>query len=230
MRAATVEEIKSTALLLMRRDGSTDVRFTDIARDMGVTPPALYRYFPDRDALLTALVSDAWRDLAAELSNAVALSDGASLHQALGSICTAYRAWAHADPPRFALIFGLPLPHYAPPESARTYESARQARASLEVLLRAAITRGQTQTPAVDSIDDRLVDYLTAQGSHEEPQIPALAYQGLLHAWITIHGFVSLDVFGHLDGLSPQARDALFDSHVALAGLELGITPTTPSC
>ena len=43
-RAATVEEIKSTALALMREEGTTDVRFTDIARVMGMTPPALYRY------------------------------------------------------------------------------------------------------------------------------------------------------------------------------------------
>ena len=44
----------------MREQGTTDVRFTDIARVMGMTPPALYRYFADRDELLTDLITDAY--------------------------------------------------------------------------------------------------------------------------------------------------------------------------
>ena len=48
-RLATVAEIKATALQLMRDSGTTDARFTDIARVMGMTPPALYRYFGDSD-------------------------------------------------------------------------------------------------------------------------------------------------------------------------------------
>ena len=40
-RTATIEEIKATALDLMRETGTTDARFTDIARVMGMTPPAL---------------------------------------------------------------------------------------------------------------------------------------------------------------------------------------------
>ena len=70
-RAATLTEIKQTALELMREHGTTDVRFTDIARVMGLTPPALYRYYADRDELLTDLITDGYRDLAAALAVAV---------------------------------------------------------------------------------------------------------------------------------------------------------------
>ena len=59
-RAATVEEIKEVARGLMREQGTTDVRFTDIAQEMGMTPPALYRYYADRDELLTDLITDAY--------------------------------------------------------------------------------------------------------------------------------------------------------------------------
>src|SRR5918998_3110105 len=62
-RAATIEEIKQTALTLMRRSGTADGRFTDIARAMDMTPPALYRYFADRDELLNALIADAYDGL-----------------------------------------------------------------------------------------------------------------------------------------------------------------------
>ena len=49
----------------MREQGTTDVRFTDIARVMGMTPPALYRYYADRDELLTDLIADAYSELGA---------------------------------------------------------------------------------------------------------------------------------------------------------------------
>ena len=54
----------------MREQGTTDVRFTDIAKEMGVTPPALYRYYADRDALLTDLIADAYRELGREVAEA----------------------------------------------------------------------------------------------------------------------------------------------------------------
>src|SRR6187431_3032 len=69
-RAATIEEIKATALQLMREQGTTDVRFTDIARVMGMTAPALYRYFADRDDLLGDLISDSYEHLGAAVAAA----------------------------------------------------------------------------------------------------------------------------------------------------------------
>ena len=56
----------------MRERGSTQVHFADIARAMGMTAPALYRYFDDRDDLLTALIRDAYNDLGDTLAKAVA--------------------------------------------------------------------------------------------------------------------------------------------------------------
>jgi AcrR family transcriptional regulator len=67
-RAATVEEIREVARGLMREQGTTDVRFTDIAKEMGMTPPALYRYYADRDALLTDLIAEAYSELGREVA------------------------------------------------------------------------------------------------------------------------------------------------------------------
>ena len=69
-RSATIDEIKRTALDLMREQETTDVRFTDIARVMGMTPPALYRYFADRDELLTELIVDAYTELGTAVATA----------------------------------------------------------------------------------------------------------------------------------------------------------------
>src|SRR3954471_23487302 len=112
-RAATIEEIKGTALDLMREQHTTDVRFTDIARVMGMTPPALYRYFADRDELLTALITDAYDDLGAQVAGARTGVADDDIGGRWALAAEAYRAWAHREPQQFALILGMPVPGYA---------------------------------------------------------------------------------------------------------------------
>lgn len=50
------EQIVATALEMIVTDGESAVAMRPLAARLGVTPMALYRYFPDRDALLLALV------------------------------------------------------------------------------------------------------------------------------------------------------------------------------
>src|SRR3954467_3211542 len=97
-RMATVDEIKSTALDLMRQQGTTDVRFTDIARVMGMTPPALYRYYADRDELLTALIADGYGVLGAQVAEALRPLPADDLAGRWLAAATAYREWARSEP------------------------------------------------------------------------------------------------------------------------------------
>ena len=99
----------------MREQGNTDVRFSDIARAMGLTPPALYRYYADRDELLTEMITDGYRNLGAALLVPVQAEEPADPQAHLLLVAGAYRAWAMAEPHRFALIFGPPVPGYAAP-------------------------------------------------------------------------------------------------------------------
>ncbi|UOR02441.1 TetR/AcrR family transcriptional regulator [Leucobacter allii] len=50
------ERIVDTALEVVATDGESGLSMRPLAARLGVTPMALYRYFPDRDALLLALV------------------------------------------------------------------------------------------------------------------------------------------------------------------------------
>ncbi len=141
-RAATIEEIKQTALQLMHTQGTTDLRFSDIAREMGMTAPALYRYFADRDELLTAMIVDAYNDLGDAVAKArdqVPVDDPTGRLYAVGQ---AYRAWARAEPQRFALILGMPVPGYAAPEGGPTTEAAQRAMAQLKALFFDAAEQG----------------------------------------------------------------------------------------
>ena len=138
-RAATVEEIKEVARGLMREQGTVDVRFTDIAKEMGMTPPALYRYFADRDALLTELIAEAYRELGREVAEAREQRDPDDVGGRWIAVGTAYRNWARREPAQFALILGMPVPGYVAPEDGPTTDAAKDAMAQLSLLfIRAA--------------------------------------------------------------------------------------------
>jgi AcrR family transcriptional regulator len=87
------------ALRQLAEGGPAAVAINAIARELGVSGPALYRYFRNRDALLTELVLDAYNDLADALTGTPSLAH-------------AYRAWALAQPHRYRLLFSAPLPGY----------------------------------------------------------------------------------------------------------------------
>ena len=173
-RAATVEEIKEVARGLMRDQGTTEVRFTDIAKEMGMTAPALYRYYADRDELLTALITDAYRELGravAEARESRGPDDIAGRWVAAG---TAYRDWARREPAQFALILGLPVPGYVAPEDGQTTEAAKDAMAQLAALFIRAAELGVLGEPLVREVSDEMA--ACAADKHpelSEQQVPA---------------------------------------------------------
>jgi len=79
VRAATVEEIKDTARGLLVADGPEAVSLRAIGREMGMTAPALYRYFGSRDELLTRLIVDAYDSLGAAAEASETAVDRADL-------------------------------------------------------------------------------------------------------------------------------------------------------
>ena len=52
----------------------------------------------------------------------------------------------------------------------------------------------------------------------------------MLQAWAALHGFTSLEAYGHLDWLTPEARDALFLSQVRLIAKTSGLPAPTDAC
>jgi AcrR family transcriptional regulator len=222
-RAATIEEIKATALVLMREQHTTDVRFTDIARVMGMTPPALYRYFADRDELLTQLITDAYNDLGARVAHARDEGAEADIGGRWLAAAAAYRSWARQEPEQFSLILGMPVPGYSAVEEGPTTEAAKRAMSQLSVLFVDAAERGKLHRPLIRDVDDSLLT--CADDKHPELNgiLAPESFQAMLQAWASLHGFTSLEAYGHLDWLTAEARDALFLSQVHLIAETSGL-------
>jgi AcrR family transcriptional regulator len=93
--------------LLAERDGDT-VSLREIARDVGVSATAVYRHFPDKGALMTALAREGLTRLAAAQRRAAeAHGGGAKGFSATGR---AYVRFALTNPALFRLIFASPMP------------------------------------------------------------------------------------------------------------------------
>ncbi|MCX5387095.1 TetR/AcrR family transcriptional regulator [Streptomyces sp. NBC_00083] len=98
------EEIKRYAWEQIATAGAGALSLNAIAKRMGLSGPALYRYFAGRDELIAELVDDAYRGLADALS--APSGPGADL----AALARTLRGWALDDPHRYLLVCGTPVP------------------------------------------------------------------------------------------------------------------------
>ena len=207
-RAQMLQEIKDAALRQLAEGGPQALSINAIAKELGVSGPALYRYFAGRDALLTALIADAYTDLTAAL-------DGAG--PGLPALAHAYRAWAVAQPHRYRLLFGAPLPGY----DAHDDRLVAAAQPAMNVLL-SRLGPGPAPEP-------RLAAQLTAwarRGGSADTD-PATALRAVV-AWSRLHGLVGLEIEGNFASMGLDA-DALFAAEVdALSSGRRPVAPDRP--
>lgn len=224
VRAATIEEIKATAMRMLREHGA-DLRFADIAREMGMTAPALYRYYADRDELLSALMVDGFTEMSAQLTAALDTAEPDDLAGRIRAAAVSYRDFAKADPARFSLLFGLPNPGFGNHSEHTSGPAAAATMVALEQFLRGVIDHGQLAHPLIRHVGPRWTAEADTVQAADGARVPADAYQALLHFVAAVHGFACLESFEHLNWISVQARDELFDAQIELLILAMGARP-----
>jgi len=216
VRAATITEIKEIACRHMAEKGAAALSLRAIAREMGMTSPALYRYFASRDDLVTVLIVDAYNALADALEAARDACTQDDHAGCLAAIAHAYRSWALASPQEYALIFGTPIPAYeAPPDMTRP--AAVRGMMVFLGILEAAQRSGQ------GDFTDVYADFSPDLQAQLQPWLDKLQFGGdpeLLHLalghWGLIHGLVSLEIFGHLDpNMAKETSGALYRAEIA---------------
>ena len=173
-RAQMRQEVKDAALRQLADGGPGALSLNAIAKELGVSGPALYRYFAGREALLTELILDAYADLTTAISTA---------DRRLPALATAYRAWATAHPHRYRLLFGAPLPG-GDAHDAKLVEAARKA---MDVLLTRAGPGPQPTQPLAEALRGWTRDR-GADGVDPGTALHAVT------AWSRLHGFVSLEI------------------------------------
>src|ERR1700757_4132856 len=115
-RAELTREIKEEARRQLAAAGADALSLRAVARELGMVSSALYRYYPGRDELLTALIIDAY-DALGEVAERAISSAGGSGRARWIAACRAVRDWARSNPHEYALIYGSPVPGYRAPEA-----------------------------------------------------------------------------------------------------------------
>ncbi len=106
----TAEQILETALTLFQTGGSKTLSMRLLADRLSVRPSSLYRYFPDRDALLGALRDLAVRDLHAAVRHA---AQGQTPEAAFRAAAQSYLDYARVHPHLYSLVLA-PKAVYSP--------------------------------------------------------------------------------------------------------------------
>jgi AcrR family transcriptional regulator len=217
LRSATVAEIKNLARRLLDAGGPSAISLRAIAREMGMTAPAIYRYFPNLEALVHALTEDLYDELrvAIETARDAAPTDDPLLQ--LVEMARAFRRWSLAHPSEFGLMFGSPVPGVDLFEEGcltPDHAGARFGAPFLEAFARAWQIK-PTPTPPVEVIEAQLGPHLAEYiALHPDGDMPVEIIYAYLASWIRLYGVVAMEVFGHLRW-AMTAVEPLFELELA---------------
>jgi AcrR family transcriptional regulator len=212
LRAWTRDEIKAAAWRQLAEHGVEGLSVNAIAKELGMTGPALYRYITSRDELLADLVVDAWNALADAVERAAEETAGASAARRLGAIGLAYRAWAMAQPHRYRLAVQTRL-------GSEGFPATPAAQRSWVVILDAIEDLPEARRPkrALPADLRAQLDAWT-ELRRGQPRSPDILLRGVVF-WSRLHGLIILELDRHLAAMQLDA-ELLYRTELAELGGE----------
>ncbi|MEV7046076.1 TetR/AcrR family transcriptional regulator [Amycolatopsis sp. NPDC051061] len=215
LRAQTFQEIEDSSFAIIDTDGVHALTIAALARAMAMSAPAVYRYFPSRDALIAHLVTLSYQQLATAMQEAVAGSRRAPRAR-VRLLVAAYRDWALRHRRRYGMLFAERADDARGQAAART--PLDQAMALLiDLLVAIQDTASADRRTGDRALDEQLRRWARAQ---ERPDATPRAATAAIRIWTRIHGIVSLELTGIFDNRTIEAQ-RLIDLEIddALASL-----------
>jgi AcrR family transcriptional regulator len=221
---ATVEEIKSVARALMAREGSSSINVRAVAREMGMTASALYRYFPSREAILTALIREAYDAVGETVEQAVAAAPQDSTATAILAGVHAFRRWALDHPQEYGLIYGTPVPGYEAPEEETREPAMRTSFALLRELAR-GLQLGMITPPRDDLLTPQVRDLMCGMAAEKKQviELPAAVWVVAMQFWVVLYGAINAEIFHQLPEPMHAGAEHFFDHTMRRALAVLGV-------
>jgi len=221
VRAELTREITETARRQLATEGAAALSLRAVAREMGMVSSAVYRYFPSRDDLLTALIIDGYNALGAAAEQA----DGACRRDDYPgrwlAACRAVRDWALAHPHEYSLVYGSPVPGYQAPE--QTIGPASRVAAVLGKIIGDAQASGVLDPPALcPAPPDSFAPDAARLRESVLPEVPDEVAARALATWASVFGLVSFELFGQFENVVTD-RGGYFDHAVRCLGAVIGI-------
>lgn len=232
LRAQTVDEIKAVARAQLEEGGPEAIQLRAVARAVGLTAPALYRYFPSREDLVDELTVEVFDELIGEMEAARDSRPEDDLAGRLRATSHAFRSYAIAHPARFRLLFATPPRGMDDPDA--TSDACAEASSRFGNVFAAQFRdvweRRPFPVPADDDLVPALADeihpYWTWIDTEFAPGMPKGALVAFVQAWVRLYGLVSMEVLGHLDWAVTDGAP-LLDQLLADIAREWGLAPAT---
>jgi AcrR family transcriptional regulator len=226
VRAATTQEILQTARRLLVEEGPDAISLRAIAREMGMTAPALYRYFGSHEDLLRGVVGNIFGDLADHVRDAIhtaadSFGDDLSPEDLMGvkllAGCREFRAWAIGHVPEFGMVFGSQVPGIEIEILHADHSDEcgfRFGQVFLD-LFGDLFRRRPFPIPTDDEIAPAMRSQLARYRDLTGAGLPLGALQTFLRCWVLLYGSVGLEISGHLrfalDDAAPMFELVLAD-------------------
>lgn len=222
VRDATVAEIKSTARALLVREGPDALTLRAIAREMGMTPTALYRYFPSHEEIVAGVCRDVLDELTATLA---AARDTVGTDDPVGRLmaaCREFRRWSLAHPREFHLTFAsavdkAPVGHEEPGTDLSF--GAVFLGIFVEIWDHAPFA-----VPDEADLPPDLVGQVHRLSAAVGDPLPVGAGVAYLAGWVRLYGAVTIEAFGHL-GFALEDPEPMFEAMLADMRRQLSTPP-----
>lgn len=217
-RIEVTAAIKDEARRQLVAEGAAKLSLRAVARELGMVSSALYRYFPSRDDLLTALIIDAYDSLGESAERAHESVAGAGPLERWVATCEAVRHWSLDHPHEYALIYGSPVPGYTAPQ-ATVPPAARVGLLLIGIVRDAHQGSGLPELPAVP---EDLQAEAARIAADLAPDLPSEVAAPLVAAWAQLFGLVGFELFGQFNRVV-EDREPFFRHAVRQLGRSVGL-------
>jgi AcrR family transcriptional regulator len=194
--AATTTRIVDAARHLLAHHGEVTLRA--VAREMGMTAPALYRYAASHEELVRMVAIAVDADVATRIAAAADRQSSDDPATRLIAAAVEFRSWALTNREEFALVFTN-----VDVDCLNELNASASTGMFFSSQLFALWAERQFPVPSLDDLDPGLAEIL------RDPQVPADLsavpdeLRGLVwvlqRAWSRLYGTVTLEVFRHID-------------------------------
>ncbi|MFC3995620.1 TetR/AcrR family transcriptional regulator [Nocardiopsis sediminis] len=220
VREELTREITDTARRHLATEGASGLSLRAVARELGMASSAIYRYFPSRDDLLTALIIDGYNAVGDAVEQADAACERGAYAARWRAVCHAVRDWALAHPHEYALLYGSPVPGYSAPRD--TVPAAVRDTAVFGAIVADAHRAGALAPPpeipapplSFGADAERVRGFI--------PEAPDHVVARALTAWTGLYGWVGFELFGQFENVLAD-RTAAFDHNTRCLGALIGL-------
>jgi AcrR family transcriptional regulator len=214
-------EIIAEARRQLAVEGAAALSLRAVTRHLGMASSAVYRYFPSRDDLITALIVEAY-DALGDVAEAAVATAGPAVDR-WRRLCRAIRTWALDHPHEYALIYGSPIPGYQAPQL--TIGPATRTTLALSGLVVEAFEAGELVSVGEEDLAPAAAVEVGRVGDAAMPGVPLPIVARAVTAWTQLFGQISFELFGQLHGVVEDPA-VLFDQSVTVMEGVVGLRPS----